>query len=104
VQTDTVKVFYTYTVATILIVGGLVFLYLTRLDPPNSTSQSYGLLIAGFIGAAVQFVFNRETQTNTSRMIERVTAAAAAAQPTVTASAGPPATITTTPAIPGDQP
>ena len=89
---DTIKVFYTYTIATILVVGGLLFLYLTRNDPSTGQSASMVPLVAGFVGAAVQFVFNRETQTSTARMTERATASGVASQPTVTTSGEPPTT------------
>ena len=103
---DTIKVTYTYSIATILVVGGLIFLYLSRNDPPGGQSAAMVPLVAGFIGAAVQFVFNRETQTSTARQVERSTAAGAASQPTVTTNSGPPATTTVTPPepMPGDTP
>ncbi len=64
---DTLKLVFTYGIAVILIVGGLLILYLTRLDPPESNSQNISLLIAGFIGSAVTFVFNRESATQATR-------------------------------------
>jgi hypothetical protein len=95
---DTIKVTYTYSIATILVIGGLVFLYLSRNDPPGGQSASMVPLVAGFIGAAIQFVFNRETQTSTARQVERATAAGAASQPTVTTGGEPPTTTVTPPA------
>jgi membrane associated rhomboid family serine protease len=80
VQTDTIKAIFTYIIATIIIVGGGLMLFYTRLDPPESNSQNLSLVIAGFIGAAVQFVFNRETQTQTARQQERATAAGVSSQ------------------------
>lgn len=65
-QTDTIKLWFTYAIALVLIVGGGLFLLVTRLDPPG-TSQDLQLVIAGFIGSAVTFVFTRETQTQTTR-------------------------------------
>lgn len=94
---DTVKVVYTYTIATLVIAGGFAILYLSRLDPP--TPNSLGLVMAGFVGAAIQFVFNRETQTSTARQVERGVAQGAASQPTTTVSGDPP-TTTVTPAPP----
>jgi membrane associated rhomboid family serine protease len=82
VQTDTIKAIFTYIIATIIIVGGGLMLFYTRLDPPESNSQNLSLVIAGFIGAAVQFVFNRETQTQTARQTERANAAGVASQGT----------------------
>lgn len=64
--TDTIKLWFTYAIALVLIVGGGLFLLVTRLDPPG-TSQDLQLVIAGFIGSAVTFVFTRETQTQTAR-------------------------------------
>ena len=93
---DTIKVAYTYSIATFIVVGGMVVLYLTRLDPPEA-SQNLSLVVAGFVGAAIQFVFNRETQTSTARATERGIAQGAASQPTVTTGGQPP-TTTITPA------
>jgi uncharacterized protein involved in response to NO len=95
---DTLKVLYTYSIATLVIAAGFAILYLSRLDPPES-SANLGLVMAGFIGAAIQFVFNRETQTSTARQVERATAAGVASQPTVTTGGEPP-TTTVTPADP----
>jgi hypothetical protein len=96
---DTLKVTYTYAIATIIVIGGLAILYFSRLDPPESNSQNLGLVVAGFIGIALQFVFQRETQTSTARQVERATAAGVASQPTVTTGGEPP-TTTVTPAAP----
>lgn len=63
---DTIKVLYTYTIATILIVGGILFLYFSRNDPPGGQAQALVPVVTGFIGAAVQFVFNRETAAQTA--------------------------------------
>lgn len=83
-QADTLKLIFTYVIATIVIVGGGLMLYASRLDPADSNSQNLSLVLAGFIGAAIQFVFNRETQTSTARQVERATAAGAATGTTVT--------------------
>lgn len=76
---DTIKVIYTYSIATIIVVGGFIFLYFTRTDPPGGQSSTMVPLVAGFVGAAIQFVFNRETQTSTARQVERGIAAGSAA-------------------------
>lgn len=90
---DTIKVGFTYGIAAFLVVGGLIFLYLSRNDPAGGQSAAMAPLVAGFVGAAIQFVFNRETQTSTARQVERATAAGA--QQTATASAPvEPATVT----------
>lgn len=71
INADNLKIVFTYTIATILVVGGLAIVYATRLDPPEADVQGLRLLMAGLIGAATQFVFNRETQTQTARQVER---------------------------------
>lgn len=71
---ETIKAAVTYLTALLLIMGGLAFLYYTRLDPPSSATGTLIPLVAGFIGAAIQFLFNRETQQQTARQIERSTA------------------------------
>lgn len=62
-QADTIRLVFTYLIALLVIVGGGAMLFVTRNDPNPTDLQ---LVIAGFIGAAVQFVFNKETQTSTS--------------------------------------
>jgi len=79
-MTDTLKLIFTYGIATIIIVGGGLILYLTRLDPPESNSQNLSLLFAGFIGAAVTFVFNRESATQATRAAQSSSAAGVASQ------------------------
>lgn len=67
---DTVKLLFTYVLAFVVVVGGGAMLYATRLDPPDSSSRDYGLLIAGFIGVALTYVFNRESATQATRAAE----------------------------------
>jgi hypothetical protein len=71
---DSVKLLFTYSIATFVIMGGGAMLYATRLDPPELSSD-LALFVSGVVGAAIQFVFNRETQTSTARQVERATAA-----------------------------
>lgn len=94
---DTIKVFYTYLIATLLVIGGLLFLFYSRNDPPGGQSAAMIPLVAGFVGAAIQFVFSRETQTSTARQVERGIAQGAASQPTVTTGGIPPTTTVTPP-------
>lgn len=94
---DTIKLVFTYSIAAILIVGGLAILYASRLDPPNQVAD-LKLIISGFVGSAVTFVFYREAQTSTARQVERTYAEAASNQPAATATAGPPATASIRPA------
>ncbi len=74
-QSDTLKLLFTYTIAMTVIVGGGAMLYFTN----DSQLQ---LVISGFIGSAITFVFSQETAKQATR----------AAQ----ATANPPADSTTT--------
>ncbi len=76
-QTDTIKALFTYVIALVIIVGGFIFLYATQ----GNTDQLLAGAVIGFIGSAIQFVFNRETQTQTARQVERSTAAGAGTTP-----------------------
>ena len=68
---DSIKVIFTYALATILVLGGLWIIYATRLDPPEADVQGLRLLMATMIGGATQYVFNRETANNSARQTER---------------------------------
>lgn len=59
---DTWKLIFTYAIAAIIIIGGgaaLIFI-------PDVDDQTQ-LFIAGTVGAAVQYVFNREVATQATR-------------------------------------
>lgn len=94
---DTIKASFTYTTALLIIAGGGYILYTTYQDP---NAANLHLIVSGLMGAAMQFLFNRETQTQTARQAAASTAASAAAQPTTTVSAGPPVTVTSVPSEP----
>ena len=66
-QTDTIKLWFTYGIALLVIVGGGIMLFLMRGDPQSSELQ---LAIVGFIGGALGFVFNRESATQATRAAE----------------------------------
>lgn len=70
-KADALRLLFTYTIALVLIVGGLVFLYVVSADPSNNQVDVLIPLVAGFIGAAVQFVFGQEAGTRAARMTER---------------------------------
>jgi len=82
IVSDTIKLVYTYSIAAVVIIGGGLMLYAIRLDPQESNSQNLSLLIAGFIGAAITFVFNRESATQATRASQASTAAGVASQGT----------------------
>lgn len=73
VGVDTVRALFTYTIALVVIVGGFTILYATRADP---AAVDLRVLIAGFMGSALTFVFGQEVQTRTARQAAASTAAA----------------------------
>jgi hypothetical protein len=80
-STDNIKTFFTYLTALALIVGGLAIIYFTRSEVAAAEIR---LLMAGFIGAATQFLF-------ASRVADQ---ASANATPTTTyVNAQPPSTV-----------
>ena len=97
---DTIKVLYTYTISFVLIVGGILFLYFSRNDPPGGTTAALVPVVTGFIGAAVQFVFNRETQTSTARQVERSVAAGVSSNAAATMAAADAVAAATPPVDP----
>ena len=74
-QIDTLRAVFTYTIAMVVVVGGFAIIVYTRGDLSASDIR---ILIAGFIGLALQFVFGQEVQTRTARQAAASTAAAAA--------------------------
>ena len=66
-QTDQIKLWFTYVLATVVIVGGGVMLFVSR----NESNSDFQLLVAGFIGGAIGFVFNAESSTRAVRSYER---------------------------------
>lgn len=94
---DTIKLAAAYGLAYIIVIGGMAMLFLTRLDPPETDVQGLRLLIAGIMGGAVTFVFNRESATQATRAAE---SSMRASQPTTTVSAvGPGGTVTVEPPV-----
>ena len=62
-QADKIKLLFTYLIALVVIIGGGLMIYAPR--DPASTDVS--LLIAGFIGSALTFVFGAESATRATR-------------------------------------
>jgi len=71
---DTIRATFTYLIATIVVVGGGAILFVSRSDP-NSSNLS--VVVAGFIGSSLTFVFGSEVQTRTARQAASATSAAA---------------------------
>jgi class 3 adenylate cyclase len=70
-QADSIKLWFTYITAQIVIVGGGAMLYFTE-------DNDLRLVVAGFIGAAITFVFNRESATQATRAAQSASASGAA--------------------------
>ena len=76
-KADDVKLWFTYGLATLIVVGGGAMLFVSR----NEANTDFALLIAGFIGTAVGWVFNRESATQATRAAQSSAAQAAQGQP-----------------------
>lgn len=80
---DTIKAFFTYATAFVVVVGGMAVIYFSRNDTASAQVQ---LLIGGFIGSALTFLFVQENSTRASRSAER--------QMNIGVTAGTPTTVT----------
>jgi len=80
IVSDNIKLLFTYLIALVVIVGGGAAVYASRLDPADSNAQNVALMFAGFIGAAISFVFGRETATQATRASQSSNAAGVASQ------------------------
>ena len=76
-QADSIKLWFSYGLATVIIVAGGAALFFAR----NEGNSDFSLLFAGFIGAAITFVFNRESATQATRAATQATTAALNAPP-----------------------
>ena len=74
-KADDVKLWFSYGLAAVVIIGGGLMLYASRLE----SNTDFALLIAGFIGAAISFVFNRESATQATRAAQASAAQATSA-------------------------
>lgn len=67
-QADSIKALFTYLIAFTVVVGGFAVIYFTKSD---AAAAEIRLLIGGFIGSALTFVFVQENSTRASRSAER---------------------------------
>ena len=74
-KADDVKLYISYGLACVVVIGGGLMLYASRME----ANSDFALLIAGFIGAAISFVFNRESATQATRAAQSSAAQAAGA-------------------------
>lgn len=65
---DNIKLVIVYLNATTVIVGGGIMLYISRAE---SDATDFRLVVAGFIGAAIAFLFGQESATRSARATER---------------------------------
>jgi hypothetical protein len=70
-KADDVKLWFSYGLAAVIIVAGGAALFYAR----NEGNSDFSLLFAGFIGAAIAFVFNRESATQATRAAQATQAA-----------------------------
>ncbi len=70
-QTDTIKLVFTFATVAVVVIGGGLMLYSTQ-------DQNLQLVLAGFIGAALQWVFSAESATRATRAAQSSAAAGAA--------------------------
>ena len=66
-QTDSIKLLFTYSLAAVVVIGGGLMLFVSR----NEANSDFALLMAGFIGSAITFVFGQESATRAVRSYER---------------------------------
>lgn len=71
---DTIRALFTYTTALIIVVGGGLIIYVSRADPD---AVDVVAIVAGFMGAALTFLFSSETQTRTARQTNTASATGA---------------------------
>ena len=82
---DTIRLLFTYAIATLILIGSFVLL----LFPSQLTGDSLVPFVSGIIGVVIGFVFNRESTTAGQRSAERAVtlgANTAGNVPTITAS------------------
>ena len=73
-QADTAKLWFTYTLALVVVVGGGLFLFATL---GQADAESTRLVIAGFMGSAITFVFGQESAKAATRAAQSSAASGA---------------------------
>jgi hypothetical protein len=84
VPIDTIRAVFTYTIALIVVAGGLLMLFLTRSEPASADLR---VIIATLVGSALTFTFGQEVSTRTARQAASSTAASTAATTATIAAA-----------------
>lgn len=68
-QSDTLRLLFTYGIALIVVIGGGIMLVSTVGNPD---AKDLSVIAAGFIGSALTFVFGQETSARTARQAANV--------------------------------
>lgn len=63
-STELLKALFTYTIAAAVVIGGGIMLYLSRVD---ANIEDLRVVVAGFIGSSLTFLYGQEVQTRTAR-------------------------------------
>lgn len=63
-QIDTIRAIATYIIALVVVVGGFAIIFASRADQSATDTR---IVIAGFVGVALQFVFGQEVSTRSAR-------------------------------------
>ena len=98
---DFVKLLFTYIIAIVVVMGGGYMLYATRSEPSADNLQ---LVISGFIGVALTWVFGETTRSSTARQTTRALMTTAPSPTTTTTYEGGSGSVTTEPAQPVPEP
>jgi hypothetical protein len=72
-RVDSIKALFVYGIAAVVVIGGGALLFISRNDVGISDLQ---VVMAGFIGSSLTFIYGQEVQTRTSRQAAAATAAA----------------------------
>jgi hypothetical protein len=90
-QTDLIKLWFTYATATILILGGTLILFIAWLQPIDSQNPKDLAILFGVVGASIggasSFMFNAESAKSATRAAQSSAATGAA----ITSGTPPPA-------------
>lgn len=76
-STELLKALFTYTIAAAVVIGGGIMLYLSRVD---ANIEDLRVVVAGFIGSSLTFLYGQEVQTRTARQSVTATDAARATE------------------------
>jgi hypothetical protein len=81
---DTLRMAFSYIIALVVVIGGGLYIFWHGTTPEASSTL---VVVAGFMGSALTFVFGLEVQTRTARQSESQSAAHTAATVAATVAA-----------------